>query len=482
MNTFRSRAAAWLLLAALGMATSAAAQSGGGYDLSWHTVNGGGVTFATGGGFSLGGTAGQPDAGNHAGAGFTLSGGFWFGGATTFMVAKDFSDDSAASVSVSLTCTSGVVSPASALASEAAPAMFTVSGFTGAPNCTATEVAPAGYTVNETGCAAVALSTGLCTIANTLNAGSFSVAKDFSDNSPASVSVSLACTSGIVNPATALASEAVPAIFNVTGFTGTPACTAAEIVPAGYTANQSGCAGVALTTGICTIVNTQNAGNFVVAKDFSDNNPASVSVSLACTSGTVTPSSALASESVPAGFTVTGFSGTPTCTATEIVTAGYVADRSACTGVALSTGSCTIVNTANPGTISISLTTVSSPATQGTAFSFVAGGGLMPTSFTLTDGDVQTFSNVAAGSGYSVDMIVPPGWTLTSATCSDGSDPASIDLAIDESISCSFVISETGAAVAIPALDRLGMLLLMCGLAAGVFAQCRLQGGSPQRF
>jgi hypothetical protein len=57
------------------------AQSGGGYDLSWNTVDGGGVTFSVGGGYELGGTAGQPDAGVLSGGGYTLGGGFWRGGA-----------------------------------------------------------------------------------------------------------------------------------------------------------------------------------------------------------------------------------------------------------------------------------------------------------------------------------------------------------------------------------------------------------------
>ena len=55
------------------------AQSGGGYDLSWWTIDGGGVTFATGGAFNLGGTVGQPDASNAlTGGTFSLTGGFWF--------------------------------------------------------------------------------------------------------------------------------------------------------------------------------------------------------------------------------------------------------------------------------------------------------------------------------------------------------------------------------------------------------------------
>ena len=69
-------AACLLLLAAVPVL----AQSGGGYDLSWSTVDAGGGTFSTGGVYSLGGTAGQPDAGLLTGPGYSLAGGFWSGG------------------------------------------------------------------------------------------------------------------------------------------------------------------------------------------------------------------------------------------------------------------------------------------------------------------------------------------------------------------------------------------------------------------
>ena len=55
----------------------------GGYDLSWWTVDGGGQMYSVGGGYELGGTIGQPDAGVLAGGGYTLGGGFWRGGAVT---------------------------------------------------------------------------------------------------------------------------------------------------------------------------------------------------------------------------------------------------------------------------------------------------------------------------------------------------------------------------------------------------------------
>jgi hypothetical protein len=57
------------------------AQTGGPYDLSWSTVDGGGHTFSTGGDYSLGGTIGQPDPGLLTGGDYTLGGGFWGGGA-----------------------------------------------------------------------------------------------------------------------------------------------------------------------------------------------------------------------------------------------------------------------------------------------------------------------------------------------------------------------------------------------------------------
>jgi hypothetical protein len=55
---------------------------GPGYDLSWWTVDGGGSTFSTGGGYALGGTIGQADAGELSASGYRLVGGFWGGVAT----------------------------------------------------------------------------------------------------------------------------------------------------------------------------------------------------------------------------------------------------------------------------------------------------------------------------------------------------------------------------------------------------------------
>jgi hypothetical protein len=65
------------ILLLLAVVPQALSQSGGTYDLSWHTNDGGGTTSATGGAYSLGGTIGQPDAGAASGGAYSLTGGFW---------------------------------------------------------------------------------------------------------------------------------------------------------------------------------------------------------------------------------------------------------------------------------------------------------------------------------------------------------------------------------------------------------------------
>ena len=63
-----------IALATLGMAgASARAQT---FQIDWLTIDGGGG-LTSGGGYSLNGTIGQPDAGAMSGGAFALAGGFW---------------------------------------------------------------------------------------------------------------------------------------------------------------------------------------------------------------------------------------------------------------------------------------------------------------------------------------------------------------------------------------------------------------------
>jgi hypothetical protein len=58
----------------------------GDYDLSWWTIDGGGTTSGGSGGYSLGGTAGQPDAAVWSGDDYTLAGGFWGGAVIEYRI------------------------------------------------------------------------------------------------------------------------------------------------------------------------------------------------------------------------------------------------------------------------------------------------------------------------------------------------------------------------------------------------------------
>jgi hypothetical protein len=87
-DTFGSRTFATGLLLIAGATALAFGPEGGGYDLSWSTIDGGGGTpgngSSSGGGFVLSGTIGQPDAtpgnvltGVSGRNTYTLTGGFW---------------------------------------------------------------------------------------------------------------------------------------------------------------------------------------------------------------------------------------------------------------------------------------------------------------------------------------------------------------------------------------------------------------------
>lgn len=61
-------------VAAAALTQTAGAQT---FDVSWHSVDGGGMTISSAGIFELGGTIGQPDAETLTGGPFTIVGGFW---------------------------------------------------------------------------------------------------------------------------------------------------------------------------------------------------------------------------------------------------------------------------------------------------------------------------------------------------------------------------------------------------------------------
>lgn len=89
MSKVQAKTGAMVLLLVVGllwMAGSVLAQSGGPYDLSWNTVDGGGHTFSAGGPYTLGGTIGQAETRLMLGGGYGLAGGFWGRGLAPFRI------------------------------------------------------------------------------------------------------------------------------------------------------------------------------------------------------------------------------------------------------------------------------------------------------------------------------------------------------------------------------------------------------------
>ena len=66
--------------------------------------------------------------------------------------------------------------------------------------------------------------------------------------------------------------------------------------------------------------------------------------------------------------------------------------------------------------------------------------------FNLSDGQSNDSGDLAPGT-YSVSEVVPAGWALTSAVCSDESSPSSISLAAGETVTCVFTNTKRGSII-----------------------------------
>ena len=273
----------------------------------------------------------------------------------TFTVYKHFSDGNQESVGISLSCTSGTVVDSPQLASMDDPAIFNVEGVVPGTTCTAEEIdVPDGYVKDETDCQDGDALNGNCTIINTpepISVDFFMVRKDFTDDNPESVLVGLTCSSGSVVNSPLWISEAVDGVFEIEGAESGATCTASELsVPSGYEADETDCQDGDAINGGCMIINSPEpvtVDYFTVFKDFSDDDPRSVQVSLSCSSGVVLNSPQFASESTPAVFTIEGASVGSSCVATEdFVPENYVADMTDCQDQDGINQSCTLLNTA----------------------------------------------------------------------------------------------------------------------------------------
>jgi len=102
-------------------------------------------------------------------------------------------------------------------------------------------------------------------------------------------------------------------------------------------------------------------------------------------------------------------------------------------------------NQLQPGTVIVRKITRPSPDPSEASFSFTAGGGLSPASFSLKNGESHTFTDLVPQAGYTLTETTPAGWDLTTA-CSDGSAISNIDLAPGETVTCTFTNTKRGLA------------------------------------
>jgi uncharacterized repeat protein (TIGR01451 family) len=125
-------------------------------------------------------------------------------------------------------------------------------------------------------------------------------------------------------------------------------------------------------------------------------------------------------ETVPAGWDQTG----ATC-----------ADGSPMSNIDVGTGetvTCTFANTRHARIVVVKQTV---PDGDPSRFSFSAD--YRPSGFTLADDESHDSGRLTPGT-YSVAETVPTGWQQPRVNCSDGSDPAAIDLGVGEIVTCTF--------------------------------------------
>lgn len=307
-----------------------------------------------------------------------------------FRVAKDFTDDLGTSVTMSLACSSGRVSPPVEV-SEGNPGMLEVTGFETAPegntSCTVTESGlPAGYyqkSATEDCAVDVVEHEGQylgCVIENAPFRSTFETTKDFSDDNPAEVLVTISCNTGLpLQQSIPITEEGGGVTFVVTDFEpGALMCSVSEVAPAGYepmyvaeggtpSSDPDGCHFSGVEGGDenrCEIINTLLPVDLVINKQWIDEHPEYqlptwAEILVSCNAPIFTSEQATSNSGVyelefhisptwPGLVSVLpSWDGSTVCSVSETPEPGVLQDTSDCEGIALTTGAggeCTIVN------------------------------------------------------------------------------------------------------------------------------------------
>ncbi|MDO8680023.1 MAG: putative Ig domain-containing protein [Acidobacteriota bacterium] len=379
-----------------------------------------------------------------------------------------------------LTITGGsVVMGGSALACNVYWKTSAATALTDVPSFVGTVLSGAAVTMTRTNWIGRAMATTDVTLTDPIPmtfAGcaapaSITVIKDFIPNNVATVPISLACTSGTVTTAPPNFSEAAPAVFRLGGASLAGAtCTATETVPAGFTANQANCVGVALN-GSCTIINTRNACPAItLSPAVLSNGTVGVAYSQTITaSGGIAPYTfTVPPGTLPAGLTLSAagvLSGTPTTAETQTFTV-TATDANGCASTQTYTVVITSGGTPPPaGCPVITLAPTTLPdGVVGVAYSqqLTAAGGVGTITFTRT-----------AGSS------IPPGLTLSTGGLISGTPtvslfPDSFTIRATDANGCFVELPYTMAILAgVPTLPQTFVIVIFLGLLLIGYAQLR---------
>ncbi len=304
----------------------------------------------------------------------------------TILAFKEYIGGMGPSVTFAAECGGeGTLSVINPNASPGVPAEFLLSNFPwDGATCNVTEPAPpAGY--NEVGSTCNNLlvvpsdDDTECTITNAETRVAFQVTKDFSDDNPAEVEVTIQCNTGLPLQQTTLIAEGDGVTFVVGDFiSGTMDCEVFESVPPGYQpsymasgqsasgAGDDGCFFTAVDGGdqnLCEITNTLLPVDVTVNKEWIDENPGFqsplwVSITLRCDNGSIVNGYVCGGDSCieavidpgnPGVFLVfPDWDGTTSCSVTEEPLVGVLQDVDDCAAILLAPGQggeCTIVNT-----------------------------------------------------------------------------------------------------------------------------------------
>ncbi len=339
------------------------------------------------------------------------------------------------------------------------------------------ESVPAGWSLGSATCddgspvSNISVSAGetvTCTWTN-LRHGQIRVIKDAQPNDPQNFSFT---AGGGLSPASfTLDDDSDPALSNTQSFTDVApgsGYTVSEATPAGWDLSSATCDDGSPTFNIsvsagevvtCTFTNTKR-GQIVITKDAQPNDPQDFSFtangglspagfSLDDDSDGTLPNSQTFNNVAPGTYSVS-----------EQATSGWIQDSATCddgsspSSIDVGPGetvNCTFTNSRRGQLVVVK----DAQPNDSQDFSFTAGGGLSPNSFSLDDdsdgtlSNTRTFSSVTPGSGYSLAETVPSGWDQTGATCDDGSPIANISISAGETVTCTFTNRKRGQIVVV---------------------------------